>query len=139
MFELKTFTCPNCKKPVDSTMRVCEFCEVEFDPAFIAASVETEEKVEAAYNYARHIRTMAGALIALYLISCIPFVGYLSIIAFSIMYLAIPILMVIWAIKYSGINTNDPDLNTAKKYLGITLLIWLAFPVAYGFIWLLVP
>jgi hypothetical protein len=131
MSDMKTFLCPNCKQFINSSMTVCKFCNVELDPATIAASVENQEKVNAAYNSASKIRILAGALVTFFLLSLIPFLGIFAGFAFYAIFLAVPCFLAYWAIKYSGINTHDQDYKTSKKYIMVALFIWLAFPVAY--------
>ena len=131
MSEMSTFLCPNCKKFINSTMTVCKFCDVELDPATITASVENQEKVNAAYNSASRIRILSGALVTFFLLSFIPLFGLFAGIGFYIIFFAIPFFLAYWAIKYSSIKTHDQDYKTAKKYLLVALLIWLAFPAVY--------
>jgi hypothetical protein len=131
MLDVQTFLCPNCKQFINSSMTVCKFCNVELDPATIVAQIETQDKVNEAYNSASRIRILAGALFTFFLLSFLPFVGFIARYAFYIMFLAVPVFMLVWAIKYSGTRTHDPDFKTAKKYLWVAMFIWLAFPVAY--------
>ena len=59
------------------------------------------------------------------------FVSLILSIGFYIMFIAIPIILGYWAIRYSGLKTHDAEFKTAKKYIWTTLFIWLAFPVVY--------
>ena len=121
---METFLCPNCKQFINSTMTVCKFCSMELDPALIARSVEIQGKVDAAYNSASKIRILAGGLITFFLVSFLPFVGFIARLVFYGIFAIVPIFMIVWAIKYSGIKTRDADFKTAKKYLWMTILIW---------------
>jgi len=128
MSDVQTFLCANCKQFINSSMTACKFCNVELDPATIVAQIETQDKVNEAYNSASRIRILAGALITFFLLSFLPFFGFIASYAFYAIFLLIPIFMIVWAIKYSGIRTHDPDFKTAKRYLWIALFIWLAYP-----------
>lgn len=139
MSDMKTFICPNCKKFINSTMTACKFCGFELDPAFIADAVNNQEKVDSAYNSASKTRVLAGAMVTFFLLSLVTgfvpafgtFVSIILSFGFYIMFIAIPIFLIYWAIKYSGLKTHDPEFKTAKKYVWTAFFIWLAFPVVY--------
>lgn len=139
MSDMKTFICPNCKNFINSSMTNCKFCGVGLDPSVIAAATENQEKVDSAYNSASKTRVLAGAMVSFFLLSIVTgfvpafgtFVSLILSIGFYIMFLGIPIFLIYWAIKYSGLVTHDPEFKTAKKYVWTAFFIWLAFPVVW--------
>ena len=41
------------------------------------------------------------------------------------LFFAIPVWLIMWQVKFRGLETPDPDYKTAKRDLLITLIIWL--------------
>lgn len=136
---MKTFICPNCKNFINSSMAECKFCGMELDFAMIEDAVKNQEKVDKAYNSASKTRIMSGAMVTFFLLSLftgfVPALGFFPSLIFSIgfyiMFLGIPIVLIVWAIRFGGLKTFDAEYKTAKKYIWTTLFIWLAFPVVY--------
>ena len=128
MSDLKVFQCPNCKQFINNTATVCKHCSLELDPELITGLVAGQERVDAAYNSASKLRILAGAMWAFFFFSLIPFIGYVASWVFYVIVVLMPILMIIWYIKYSSLKTVDSDFKTARKYLYTAFFIWLIYP-----------
>ena len=126
--EAKVFQCPNCKQFINNSMTVCKFCSVELDPNLISGLVENQEKVNAAYNSASSLRTLAGAMWLVFFLSFIPILGFFASLGFYGIVIAIPILLIVWYVKYGNLKTTDAEFKTAKKYLYTAFFIWLIYP-----------
>src|SRR5436305_332863 len=126
--EAKVFQCPNCKQFINDSMTVCKFCSVELDSNLVSGLVENQEKVNAAYNAASSLRTLAGAMWLLFALSFIPFVGFFASLGFYGIVIAIPILLIVWYVKYGNLKTTDAEFKDAKKYLYSAFFIWLIYP-----------
>jgi hypothetical protein len=69
------------------------------------------------------MRNAAGAMWLLLLLHTV-FVpsagwGYLG------LFFAVPVWLIMWQVKFRGLETPDPDYKTAKRDWLITLIIWL--------------
>ena len=128
MSDLKVFQCPNCKQFINNTTTICKYCSVELNEELITGLVGKQERVDAAYNSASKLRILAGAMWAFFFFSLIPFIGYAASWVFYVIVVLIPILLIVWYIKYSSLKTVDPDFNTARKYLYTAFFIWLIYP-----------
>ena len=128
MSDLKVFQCPNCKKFINNTSTACKYCSFELDLDMIANLVTNQEKVDNAYNSASKLRILAGTMWVLFFLSLIPFWGFVFRWIFYVVVILIPVLLVVWYIRYANLKTLDPEFNTAKKYLYSAFFIWLIYP-----------
>ncbi len=128
MSDLKVFQCPNCKKFINNTSTVCKYCSLELDLELISSLVTNQEKVDTAYNSASKLRIMAGTMWAFFFLSLIPFWGFVFSWAFYVVVILIPVLLVVWYVRYGSLKTLDPEFNTAKKYIYTAFFIWLIYP-----------
>ncbi len=131
--DIKTFQCPNCSQYINDSMTSCKYCSTPLDMQSISDAIENQELLNNAYNKANNIRILAGAMITTFFLSLIPFIGILFAIAHYITFFGVPILLIYWVIKYSGIKTPDPTFKEAKKFCWTALFIWLAY-VAFAVI-----
>ena len=129
MSDLKVFQCPNCKKFINNTSSVCKFCSFELDAEMISRLVSNQEKVDTAYNSASKLRILAGMMWVLFFLSLIPFWGFVFRWIFYVVAILIPVLLIVWYVRYGNLKTLDPEFNTAKKYLYSAFFIWLIYPV----------
>lgn len=126
----QTYPCPNCNEIINDTMEKCRYCSAPVDRQAAAAAAETQGKVNQACSDASYLRTAAFVLwvfLGLSFIPFIPAVGW----AFLFTFVAVPVMVIRWQIKFGGIKTNDPDYPKAKRNRNIALVLWLAAFVGF--------
>ncbi|MEP6946962.1 MAG: hypothetical protein ABJA02_13655 [Acidobacteriota bacterium] len=109
-------------------MTSCKFCSAELQPELISGLVVGQERTDTAYNSASKLRILAGAMWAFFFLSFLPFFGFVLSWAFYVIAVLIPILLIVWYVKYGDLKTLDPEFKTAKKYLYTAFFIWLIYP-----------
>ena len=126
-----SFQCQNCREYINTSMNNCAFCQVAInhDAAMMAADHQT--KIASACNNASFLKVMARAMVAFYLVSWIPIVGGAASVAFFAMAVIVPTVLAVWWIRYSGLQTGDPDFEDAKRNTIIALAIWSAMIVIW--------
>lgn len=128
MSDLKVFQCPNCKQFINNLSSVCKYCSVELDQRMISGLVEGQERVDVAYNSASKLRILAGGMWGLFFLSFVPFIGYVVSWIFYVVVILIPVMLVVWYIRFGNIRSLDPEFKTARKYLFSAFFIWLIYP-----------
>jgi hypothetical protein len=129
MSDVKAFQCPNCGQFINSLMTSCKFCSVPLDPQTVYNAVNVQDKVNDAYNSASNVRILAGAMVTLFFLSFIPFLGFFFAIAHYVAFFGVPIFLIYWVVRYSGLKTTDAGYKDAQKYCLTALFIWLGFIV----------
>ena len=109
-------------------MTVCKYCSLELAANLISGLVVGQEKADAAYNSASKLRILAGAMWVFFFVGFVPFLGYVSTWVFYVIAVLIPILLIIWYVKYGNLKTVDAEFKIAKKYLYTAFFIWLIYP-----------
>ena len=127
MTDVKSFQCPGCSQYINSLMTSCKYCSLPLDLQTLSSAVENQESVNNAYSKAINIRILAGAMIATFFLSLIPFIGIIFAIAHYLTFFGVPILLAYWVIRYSRIETTDTEFKEAKKFCWTALLIWLGY------------
>ena len=125
MFSVQTFQCPNCHEYINTGVEKCRFCSTVIDPQAAIAAAEVQEKINRACNAASLIRNLAGAMWVGFFVRFIPIVGFVGLILMLIGFFAVPIWLLVWAIKYAGIQTTDVDLKRANRNVLVALGLWL--------------
>jgi len=95
------------------------------------ASMDLQTRLDEAYRSASNTRILAGAMTTFFFVGFIPFVGFVATWAFRVTFLLIPILLIVWFVKYHSLNKNLPEISDARKYLFTTLGIWAIYPAVY--------
>lgn len=121
----QAFQCPNCREFINASMSNCSYCGVaiNYDSAIAAANIQS--KVGQACSDASYLKITARAFVVFYLLSWVPFlplVGWGSLILF----IAVPVMLIRWWVKYSKLQTADPDYEKAKRDTIIAAVIWSA-------------
>ena len=98
-------------------MTVCKYCSLELAANLISGLVVGQEKADAAYNSASKLRILAGAMWVFFFVGFVPFLGYVATWVFYVIAVLIPILLIIWYVKYGNLKTVDAEFKTAKKIL----------------------
>jgi hypothetical protein len=128
----QTFPCPNCNEVINDTMEQCRYCSAPVDRQAAAAAAEIQSKVNQACSDASYLRTAAlvmWAFLGLSFIPIIPAVGW----GFLFTFAAVLIMLIRWQIKFSRIQTRDPDYPRAKRSKNLALILWLGAGVV-GFV-----
>jgi hypothetical protein len=55
----------------------------------------------------------------------IPLIGYVALVGMILVFLLIPIRLIMWQVKFGGIQTADLDFKRAKSTLLAALGLWL--------------
>ena len=100
----------------------CRFCGAPIDSALAEGAADVQEKVNNAVNLAKWIRNMAGAMWVMFLLGLVWTGGTIGVLAFFVI---IPVLLVVWQIKFGSLKTADPDYKKAKRERLIALGLWL--------------
>jgi uncharacterized membrane protein YvbJ len=119
------FPCPSCKEIISDSAEQCKYCGAPIDKGVAQFAAEVQSKVNQAYSDASYLKTAAFAmwtLLAISLVPFVPFVFYGSVFIFF----ALVVLIVRWQMKFSKINTADPDYQKAKRNKNIALILLVA-------------
>lgn len=131
MSDYKTFRCPNCKQFVNNTMAICKHCSFPLDEQTISNTSATQERINSTYNSASNVRILAGAMWMFFFFSLIPFIGIIGRVGSYIAFIGVPVLLIIWLVRYAGLPKSEPEIADARKYLLTGFGIWLIYPVVY--------
>ena len=119
----KVFQCQNCREFINTELTNCPYCGVILNLEAATAAADNQSNVAKACSDANFLKIMARALVLFFVLSFVPFlplVGYGSLILF----LAVPVMLVRWWIKYRKLQTADPDYEKAKRDTIIAAVIW---------------
>jgi len=126
--EPQVFACPKCGEMINTSMAQCAFCNAPVDPQWATWASHAQATISSAFNHANNLMIAARALIALFLARFIPCGGFVAGIAFDILLLAFPILVLIWFSKYQwglqGIDKDHDDLKQARQRIMRASIIW---------------
>lgn len=130
MFEQTlSFPCPSCKEIINDRAAQCKYCGAPIDQGVAQFAAEVQSKVNQAYSDASYLKTAAFALLTLLAISLLPFVPFVFYGAIFIFF-ALIVLIIRWQLRFSNINTTDPDYPKAKRNKNIALVLWVvAIPI----------
>jgi len=126
--EPQVFACPKCGEMINTSMAQCAYCDAPLDPQWATWAANAQATIASAFNHANNIMNVARALIVLFVASFLPFIGFGAGIGFNIIFIAFPILVLIWFPKYhwglQGIDKNQEDLKQARKRIMKASIIW---------------
>ena len=126
MFEQTlSFPCPSCKEIINDRAEQCKYCDAPIDKAVAQFAAEVQSKVNQAYSDASYLKTAAFSLWGMFAASLIPFIAFIyygSVFTFF----ALIVLIIRWQMRFSNINTTDPDYQKAKRSKNIALILWAA-------------
>jgi hypothetical protein len=124
MFEQTlSFPCPSCKEIINDRAEQCKYCGAPIDKGVAQFAAEVQSKVNQAYSDASYLKTAAFALLTLLAISMLPFVPFVFYAAVFIFF-ALIVMIIRWQLKFSNINTSDPDYQKARRNKNIALVLW---------------
>ena len=127
----RTFRCPNCKEMVNDSMKDCPFCKVPLDPGVVALAAERQEKANRSYSDANFLKIAATSMFVFLGIGLIPLLGFVYY-GFIFTFVVVLVLLIRWQVKFSGLLTDDPDYQRAKRSRNIALILWLlAIPLGF--------
>ncbi|HST52713.1 MAG TPA: hypothetical protein VLJ61_11945 [Pyrinomonadaceae bacterium] len=118
------FPCPSCKEIINDRMEQCRFCGAPVDKGIAQMLAETQSKVNQAYSDASYLKTAAFVMWGFLAVSLIPFVP-LVFYGFVITFFVVIVLIVRWQLRFSSINTGDPDYSKARRSKNLALVLWL--------------
>jgi|ERR1700749_962014 hypothetical protein len=118
------FPCPSCKEIINDRMEQCRFCGAPVDKGIAQMLAETQSKVNQAYSDASYLKTAAFVMWGFLAVSLIPFVP-LVFYGFVITFFVVIVLIVRWQLRFSSINTSDPDYSKARRSKNLALVLWL--------------
>jgi hypothetical protein len=124
---IQVYDCPNCHQTINTSMTQCAYCSAVVDPQAAEAAAALTTKVSQACNDASYVRILAGSLIGFFLLYLVPFMGLVGIVGYYFLLVLVPILAIRWWVKFSSIQTDDPDYRRARRNVMIALAIWAAF------------
>jgi hypothetical protein len=123
----QVFACPKCGEMINTSMAQCAYCNTPVDPQWAMWASNAQATIASAFNHANNIMNIARALIVFFVVGLIPFLGLVGL-AFMIMLLAFPILVLLWLSKYQwglqGIDKNQEDLKQARRRIMKASIIW---------------
>jgi len=125
MFNVSTFPCPNCHEFINTSMTTCKYCSVPIDPEAASSAVELQDKINRACNDASLVRNLAGAMWVFFFVRLIPFIGLVALIGLIILFFFVPVRLIMWQVRFGGIQTADVDYKRAKRNVLVALGLWL--------------
>ncbi len=125
MFSVSTFPCPNCREFISSSMTTCKYCSVAIDPQVALSAVELQDRVNSACNDASLVRNLAGAMWVFFFVRLIPIIGYVATFGLIILFIAVPVRLIMWQVRFGGIQTSDLDYKRAKRNILVALGLWI--------------
>jgi hypothetical protein len=125
MLNVGTFSCPSCHEFINNSMTTCRYCFVPIDPQAASTAIELQDKVNEACNDASLVRNLAGAMWVFFFVRFIPIVGYVAFIGMLFLFLLIPVRLIMWLVRFGGIQTADLDYKRAKRNILVALGLWL--------------
>src|SRR5215471_18722086 len=73
--DAQVFACPKCGEMINTSMAQCAYCNTPVEPQWAAWAAGAQATIASAFNYANNIMNLARALIVLFVVSLIPFLG----------------------------------------------------------------
>ncbi|PYS91190.1 MAG: hypothetical protein DMF64_13150 [Acidobacteria bacterium] len=130
--QIQVIRCPHCKEYIDARSAHCRFCHGYIDTLTTQVAAEMQQRVNAAYNDALWLRNGAGAYAIIAVIRLIvPFFGLATNVVLPIMFVALPVMLIRWRVRFGRLQTDDPDYPRAKRNWQAALLLWLPVSVAW--------
>jgi hypothetical protein len=130
--EIQVIRCPHCKEYIDARSEHCRFCHGYLDTVTTQVAAELQQRVNDAYNEASWLRSGAGAFVIITILRFIvPFFGLATTVVLPIMFIALPIMLIRWRMRFGRLQTDDPDYPRAKRNWQVALLLWLLVPVVW--------
>lgn len=126
MLNVSTFPCPSCHEFISTSMTICKYCSVPIDQQAASTAAELQDRVNGACNDASLVRNLAGAMWVFFFVRFIPIIGYVALVGMTLLFLLIPIRLIMWQVKFGGIQTADLDYKRAKPTLLAALGLWLS-------------
>jgi hypothetical protein len=114
--------CPSCGQMIYSDSTKCRFCSAEIDPVAAAAGAALQKKVNDACNLAKVTRHMATSMWVFFVLG---FIFGFARFGVLVLFVAVPVSLVLWQIKYGRLQTADPDFKKARRDRWIALALWL--------------
>ena len=118
------FPCPSCKEIINDKMEQCRFCGAPVDKGVAQLLAERQSKVNQAYSDASYLKTAAFVMWGFLAVSLIPFVP-LVYYGFVVTFVVVIVLIIRWQLRFSNINTSDPDYAKARRSKNLALTLWL--------------
>ena len=112
-------------------MQVCKTCAVPLDDTTITDSVGKQERINRAYNSANNLRLLAGSMWVAFFFSFIPFIGIIGRVGFYLAFLAVPIFLIVWLVRYGNIDRSEPDMIGVSKKLLTAFGLWVLYPILF--------
>lgn len=115
--------CPNCGQLIYSNARNCRFCSATVDQEAATQGAALQARVNTACNQAKSLRNAAAVMWAFFLMGLLPFspLGW----GFTGLFVALPVWLVYWQLRFGRMNTKDVDYRRAKRDWLISVFIWL--------------
>ena len=97
----------------------------------MALAAERQEKANRSYSDANFLKIAASSMFVFLGIGLIPLLGFVYY-GFIFTFVVVLVLLIRWQVKFSGLLTDDPDYQRAKRSRNIALILWLlAIPLGF--------
>jgi uncharacterized Tic20 family protein len=137
--QIQAIRCPHCYEYIDARAATCRFCHGHIDPLSARTAAELQKQVNEAYNTASWLRNVAVVCVIIAVVQF--FLPLLESAGKSVgltIFFALPIMLIVWWVRYGRLQTDDPDYPRAKRNWQIALLLWsLVLVVEVGIVALL--
>ncbi len=131
MLNVSTFPCPNCHEFINSSMTTCKYCSAAIDLQAAITAVELQDKINRACNDASLVRNLAGAMWVFFFVRLIPIIGYVANIAMIVLFLLVPVRLIMWQVRFGGIQTADVDYKRANRNILVALGLWVLIIIVF--------
>jgi len=125
----RIFACPSCNQTIDTAAVKCPYCSVSIDPKFAEAAADTMAKINQACSDASYLRIMAGSMFVFLLASILPLIGFVAMIVFCFLVVAVPVMTIRWWLKFGNLTSDENGWRRAKRTALISLGIWAIFVI----------
>lgn len=122
----QTYPCPNCDEIINDRMERCPHCSAPVDREAAAAAAAVQASVNQACSDASFLRTAAFVMWAFLLLSLLPIPFIPLTWMFVVTFFVVLVLLVRWYLRFSRLETRDPDYRQARRSWNLALLLWLA-------------
>ncbi len=132
MFEqVRRFPCPSCQQIIADDAEQCRYCGAPVDKAIARAAADTQDRVNQACSDASYLKIVAGGMWVFLGASFLRIIALFNV-GFIITFFVLAFLLARWQLRFSNINTTDPDYTQARRAKNVSFLLWLAaIPVGF--------
>ena len=129
---IRRFPCVVCREIINDRAAECKYCGAPIDKGIAQAAAAVQDKVNQACSDASYLKIAAGSMWVLLGGSFLRLFSVFNV-GFYITFVVVGFLLARWQLRFSNINTVDPDYTQARRAKNIAFAMWLA-AILVGFV-----